>query len=52
VADVTKRACDTHLLDTLSTRAMVGKSAMSSRLQAADLSHDSADTKYVRLQSG
>jgi len=52
VADVNKHACGTHLLDTLSTRVMVGEGAMSSRLQAADLSLHSVETKYARLQSG
>jgi hypothetical protein len=37
VADVTKHACG---------------GAMSGQLQAADLSVDAVETKYVRLQSG
>jgi hypothetical protein len=37
VADVNKHTCETDLLDTLSTRALVG---------------DAVETKYVRLQAG
>jgi len=52
VADVNKHTCDTHLLDTLSMRVMVGKGAMSSGPRAADHSGEPTETKYVRLQSG
>jgi 5-methyltetrahydrofolate--homocysteine methyltransferase len=52
VADVNKHACDTDLLDTLSKRVVMGDGAMSSQLQAADLSLDAVETKNVRLQSG
>jgi hypothetical protein len=37
VADVNKQTCDMDLLDTLSTRVVVG---------------DAVETKYLRLQSG
>jgi methionine synthase I (cobalamin-dependent) len=62
VTDVTDRAYDTDLLDTLSKRVVVGDGAIGTQLQAADLTlddfnnfgagADAVETKCVRLQSG
>ena len=41
-------AYDTDILETLSTRVVVGDGAMGTQLQEADL----VETKYVRPQSG
>jgi methionine synthase I (cobalamin-dependent) len=51
VTDVTDRAYDTDLLDTLSKRVMVGDGAMGTQL-LNETWPDAVETKYVRLQSG
>jgi hypothetical protein len=51
VTDVTDRAYDTDLLDTLSKRVRVGDGAVGTQL-LNETWPDAVETKYVRLQSG
>ena len=51
MTDVTDRAYDTDLLDTLSKRVMVGDGAIGTQL-LHETRPDAVETKYVRLQSG